>query len=60
LTPPEVIVSVVTRFKRKKVFTLIESSVIASIVETYPIMALSIPPPLVLPAETSSFVGTST
>jgi hypothetical protein len=55
-----VIVSVVTRFKRKKVFILIESSVIASIVETCPIMALSIPSPLVLPAETSSSVGTFT
>jgi hypothetical protein len=55
-----VIVSVVTRFKRKKVSILIESSVIASIVETCPIMALSIPSPLVLPAETSSSIGTFT
>jgi hypothetical protein len=58
LTSPKVIASVITWFKRKKVYIPVKFSVVALVVKASPVMTIPIPSPLISVIDTSLVVET--
>ena len=59
IDPPKVIMSIVARFKRKRIFTSIETSILALTIKPSSMMTIPLPPPLISAVEAIAD-GTST